>query len=779
MTDAGNVNAAPRTLMLGKGWFPDQLGGLDRYYRDLLEHLPEASGVVVGGDRSTPARVAGICGHERPLPRRLLAVWRAAQRMASEIDVVDAHFALYALAPVRLGRLREKPVVVHFQGPWADECMSAGDASRLRWRARRALERAVYRRADEVVVLTSAFRQVLVERYRLAPWHVTVVAPGVDLDHFSPGPVEDARDAFELAPDAFVAVCVRRLVPRMGIEILLDAWSDLVADMPAGSTLLIAGDGPLREPLSRRTAATGAKHSVRLLGRVSDEQLVQLYRAADIAVVPTLQHEGFGLVVIEAAACGTPSIVTSVGGLPEAIAGLDASLIVPPNDREALRERLLGSRHERPSRASTRAFAERFDWTAVAERHRAIARRAARSNVTRRASEAAASSSGDDRVKVVYLDHVAQLSGGEIALLRLLPHLDRVNPHVILAEDGPLVGRLHLAGISTEVLPFADAARDLRKGDVRGGGVSPAVAAATAAYIVKLAARLRALAPDIVHTNSLKAGLYGSLAARLAGIPLIWHVRDRIAEDYLPRPAVTLIRQMVMRLPNAVVANSRSTLDTLAGPRNPVVLYSVLPEVLSDVPIRRRNTNGSLTFGVVGRLAPWKGQDFFLRAFAQAFPDGQERAVVIGGALFGEDDYAETLPALARTLGIAERVELRGHRPDVWDELSRLDVLVHASVTPEPFGQVVLEGMAAGVPVIAAGAGGPAELLEHDVTGVLYEPRQVTELAGAMQRMRDPQLRERLSAAARDGLGPYTPAAVACQLQSLYAAVVDRRRAPR
>jgi glycosyltransferase involved in cell wall biosynthesis len=175
-------------------------------------------------------------------------------------------------------------------------------------------------------------------------------------------------------------------------------------------------------------------------------------------------------------------------------------------------------------------------------------------------------------------------------------------------------------------------------------------------------------------------------------------------------------------------------------------------------------------------LAPWKGQDFFLRAFAQAFPDSQERAVVVGGALFGEDDYAQTLPELARTLGIAERVDLRGHRTDVWDELSRLDVLVHASVTPEPFGQVVLEGMAAGVPVIAANAGGPAEMLEHDVTGVLYEPMQVAELAGAMQRMRDPQLRDRLSAAARDGLAPYTPATVARQLQNLYAAVVARRR---
>jgi glycosyltransferase involved in cell wall biosynthesis len=257
---------------------------------------------------------------------------------------------------------------------------------------------------------------------------------------------------------------------------------------------------------------------------------------------------------------------------------------------------------------------------------------------------------------------------------------------------------------------------------------------------------------------------------------VIWHVRDRIADDYLPRPAVKLVRRMTRHLATAVVANSRSTLDTLAAPSNPVVIYSVLPEVLSEVPRRARSTGGPLTFGIVGRLAPWKGQDLFLRAFAQTFPDGDERAVIVGGVLFGEDEYAQSLPALATRLGVAERVELRGHRHDVWEELSQIDVLVHASVTPEPFGQVILEGMAAGVPVIAARAGGPAEILRHDVTGVLYKQGDVGALAAAMQRMQDPALRERLVANARAGLGRYAPPIVAGELQDLYETVAARQQ---
>jgi glycosyltransferase involved in cell wall biosynthesis len=760
------ANGAPRPLMLGKGWFPDQLGGLDRYYRDLLDHLPEASGIVIGtaAREQESSRVTAVSEHDRPLAPRLLAYWRAAQRAADDADVVDAHFALYALAPVWLGRLRSKPVVLHFHGPWAEESVAGGDPSGIRHAARLLLERLTYRRAAETIVLTSAFRQVLVQRYGVRPWNVSVEPPGVDLDRFSPGAMATARAEQGLEPDAFVAVTVRRLVARMGLDVLLDAWSQAIDDLPPGSTLLIVGDGPLRGGLAAIAAERGIGDSVRLLGRVSDHKLVTLYRAADVAVVPTTEHEGFGLVVIEAAACGTPSIVTAVGGLPEAIAGLDASLILAPGDAAVLRDRLLRARIDRPTRAATRAYAERFGWSTVAERHRAIVRRAATRSDT------------DARLKVVYLDHVARLSGGEIALLRLLPHLDRVKPHVVLAEDGPLVGRLHLAGISTEVLPMRDSARQLHKDDVHRRGLSPPIAVTTAAYVVRLAARLRALRPDLVHTNSLKAGVYGSLAAKLAGIPLIWHVRDRIAEDYLPRPAVRLVRNMSQNLATAVVANSRSTMETLAAPSKPVVIYSVLPEVLSEVPRRRRTRRGPLTFGIIGRLAPWKGQDLFLRAFARAFADGEERAAVIGGALFGEDEYADSLLGLAAMLRIAQRVEFRGYRPDVWDELSTIDVLVHASLTPEPFGQVILEGMAAGVPVIASRAGGPAEILTHDVTGVLYPLADIDGLVRSMRRMLDSRLRERLSAAARASLGPYSPPVVAGQLQELYARVAARSR---
>ncbi len=429
----------------------------------------------------------------------------------------------------------------------------------------------------------------------------------------------------------------------------------------------------------------------------------------------------------------------------------------------------------------------------------------------------------DERLRVVYLDHVARLSGAEIALMRLLTHFQKVNPHVILGEDGPLADRLQKAGVSIEVLPIAPSARDLRRDTVRLGTSTPVAALHTLTYVARLALRLRTLRADLVHTNSLKAGVYGGLAAKAAGVPVVWHVRDRIAEDYIPSSAVRLVRALIRRLADGVIANSTATLQTLPADVRGGGLSWVIPASVEPPPdlhhVLRSPDSGpipegtnepraadvrtayrphgsphpadsprslhppksppkssdpsAITFGMLGRIAPWKGQDLFLRAFAAAFPAGDERAVVVGTAMFGEEDHERGLHALARSLGIAERVEFRGFREDVWPELASFDVLVHASVIPEPFGTVVLEGMAAGLAVIAADEGGPASMIADGQTGRLFASRELDSLAAAMRALRDdPHGRERLGAAARGAVADYHPDAVAQRLEQVYECVL-------
>lgn len=380
------------------------------------------------------------------------------------------------------------------------------------------------------------------------------------------------------------------------------------------------------------------------------------------------------------------------------------------------------------------------------------------------------------RPRVVILNSVARLSGAELALLRtapaLLPHVDLT---VVLAEDGPLVPKLQEAGVDVRLLRLADSVRTAKRDQVTATGLGPRTAWLLAVHIWRIRRLLRSERADVVHCNNLKSSLYGGLAGRLAGVPVVWHLRDRIADDYLPRPAVVLVRLLARVLPSAIIANSNATLQTVPPRRRSSVLGSpIVPDSVESRPHVDRENDGQLVVGMVGRLSPWKGQDVFLRAFAEAFPDGYPaQARLVGSAMFGEDHVEGELRALCRDLGISDRVEFRGFREDVWAELSQFDIAVHASTSPEPFGQVVLEAMAAGVPVVAADEGGPAEVVTPDVDGLLFAPRDPHALAQALRRLVDePGLAGRLAEAGPRTASAYSPERTAEGVLEAYRSVL-------
>jgi glycosyltransferase involved in cell wall biosynthesis len=295
---------------------------------------------------------------------------------------------------------------------------------------------------------------------------------------------------------------------------------------------------------------------------------------------------------------------------------------------------------------------------------------------------------------------------------------------------------------------------------------------------VRLARRLRRLRPDLVHANSLKALLYGGVAGRLAHVPVVWHVRDRIAPDYLPAGGVRLVGTLARALPSAVIANSHETLARLhaaSGDRTRRLPHAVVYDPLDRRPVPGRGRGGPLRVGMLGRIAPWKGQDIFLDAFARAFERGEERARIVGAPLFGEERYHESLHRLVDELGLQARVEFAGFREDVYAELAQLDVLVHASRLPEPLGQVVQEGMRAGVPVVAAAAGGPAELIADGRSGFLFPPGDVQALAARLASLAaDPDLRARVAAGAVARAEDFEPERIAPQVLDLYRVVHAR-----
>jgi glycosyltransferase involved in cell wall biosynthesis len=767
--------AEPSLLILGDAFEAGAAGGAARVVSELhrsLRPLTDVRTLALGElpEQADGVRIVGNAA--APLVRRLLGFAVAAARDARAADVVDCHFALYVALPLLTGRFRQNAFVSHFHGPWAEESRAAGERG-ARLRAKRALERAVYRRASHLVVHSQAFRRLLVEGYGVRPWDVHVVPPGVDLEHFSPGDRRAARARLDIPASGQVVASVRRLVPRMGLGHLLDACARIEQERRDRLVVLIGGEGPERPHLEAKAAGLGLADRVRFLGRLSEEELPDVYRAADLCVVPSLELEGFGLVVLEALACGTPVIASDVGGLAEALGDLDPSLIVPSGDVGRLARRIeqaLVHPESVPDGRRCRRRAARFSWPASAERH---------VEIYRRAHAAKLGVAPPRRPRIVFLDHCALLSGAELALERLLRALGAsVEPHVVLGEEGPLLARLASAGISVEVLPAPRAMRETRRDRIGARLLPGPELAQTAAYTVALARRLRRLRPDLVHANSLKALLYGGLAARLAHVPVVWHVHDRIADDYLSRAGVRLVGSAARFLPGAVIANSNETLERLHAAANGATRrlpHAVIRYPVDLRPLPRAGHGGPLRVGMVGRIAPWKGQDVFLHAFARAFARGEERARIVGAPLFGEQRYDEGLRHLVSRLGIAERVDFAGFTEDIAGELARLDVLVHASRLPEPLGQVVPEGMRAGLPVVAADAGGPAELIAAGETGFLFPPGDVGALAETLTTLAgDAPLRARVGEAAALSSRAFDPERIAPQVLDLYESVIGR-----
>lgn len=369
---------------------------------------------------------------------------------------------------------------------------------------------------------------------------------------------------------------------------------------------------------------------------------------------------------------------------------------------------------------------------------------------------------------VVFFSHSAQLAGGEIAMVRLAAGLRRYRARVVLGEDGPIASLCARSGIPVEVLPVPGELRSLDRGTslrdprVRRGST------ADARYVARLGHLLRAGRPALLHANSLKAGLLGGVAARLTGLPMAWHVRDRIHPDYLPHTHVRLVRAAIRGLATVALANSHATRDTIPGRVPTTVVPSPIEPALLSLPPPPEDREG-LVFLALGRLSPWKGQHLFLEAFARAFPTGPEQAVIAGGPLFGEERYTTLLRQLAAERGIAERVTWTGHLDDVTPVLAAADVVVHTSVIPEPFGLTVVEGMAAGRPVVAQAAGGPAEVITDGADGLLSPMGDAEALATRLRRLaEDAGLRRRLSRQARRSALAFRPEAVAERVERTY-----------
>lgn len=327
-------------------------------------------------------------------------------------------------------------------------------------------------------------------------------------------------------------------------------------------------------------------------------------------------------------------------------------------------------------------------------------------------------------MKILFVDQTAKLSGGELALLDIIyPY--REEGKVILFEDGPLHLELRSRHIDTQIVNMSSSIKNVRR--------SSRIPLSSAASLIKLSRTIASEATqyDFIFANSQKAALVSVLAGKLARKPVVWYLHDILTSEHFGK-AQLMAAKYITRNSSQILVNSEATkkaLQKLTGRTKNVHLvynafckkhYTDHSTTDSRQALRKHlGLDSRPLIGVFGRLAPWKGQDVFLKALA-LMPDVQ--GVIVGSSMFGEETYAQRLEQDIQQLGLHDRVKMIGFRKDIPELMQLCDIIAHTSVAPEPFGRVIVEGMLAGKPVVATATGGPDEIIENGVTGMLYPP---------------------------------------------------------
>ena len=375
-------------------------------------------------------------------------------------------------------------------------------------------------------------------------------------------------------------------------------------------------------------------------------------------------------------------------------------------------------------------------------------------------------------MRIVFLSPSGELGGAETALLDMLAAVREARPDwrlaMIAASNGPLVSKAAAYG-DAAAMPFPNALARLGEWGARGsiltrlrlGAGLLAASAPALGYARQLRRRLFDFHPDIIHSNGLKMHLLGA-RVRPSDAKLVWHLHDYPAAR---RVTARLLTSQAQRC-DAMLANSDSVAAEarrMFGARVPV------HTIYNSVDLARFNPSGprvdldalaglpplaprGIRVGLVGTFARWKGHSVFLDALARLGDVAHVRGYIVGDSIYQTDasQYSRReLQAQAEALGLGDRVGFTGKVDDVSAVLRSLDIAVHASTEPEPFGLVIAEAMACGRPVIVSRAGGAAEIAQSGA--LFHEPGNSAELAARLSELvSDPARRTALGAQGRE-----------------------------
>ncbi|HXW03949.1 MAG TPA: glycosyltransferase family 4 protein [Vicinamibacterales bacterium] len=405
-------------------------------------------------------------------------------------------------------------------------------------------------------------------------------------------------------------------------------------------------------------------------------------------------------------------------------------------------------------------------------------------------------------MRVAFLSVSDQLGGSEVALLQMIRGVRRERPSwtplVVLPGRGPLLAEVERAGGEGIVLAMPAplvrigesammGARARLRARIGFGLRLAGVAGSLPRYLRQLTRLLRSRQPHLLHTNGLKAHVLGTRAA--AGIPIVWHLHEYIRH----RPITRRLLRRQARGCSLILTNSRSVADDVRSVVGEGVSIRVLHNAVdlgaldSSGPVADLDTLAGIApgspppvrIGLVASFGRWKGHDVFLRALAMLPPHLPVRGYLIGSPLYdtaGSQRSPTELQELVRQIGLAGRVGLTGYvaAPEA---MRALDVMVHASTQPEPFGLVIAEAMACGRAVVTSGLGGASELIVPGQDALTHEAGDAASLAAVLERLvRDPSLRAALGRRAQEAArARFDPGGFARSLVEAYEGIAGER----
>ncbi|HEX4029452.1 MAG TPA: glycosyltransferase family 4 protein [Terracidiphilus sp.] len=342
------------------------------------------------------------------------------------------------------------------------------------------------------------------------------------------------------------------------------------------------------------------------------------------------------------------------------------------------------------------------------------------------------------KIRILYINHTGQVSGAERVLIDTLRVLDRKHyePIVMCPLQGNLVEEIFATGAEWLPIPSIRARFSWRPDRV----LRSLASILSAVWILRK--QIRALGPDLIHANSVRAGLVASLAATGTRTPVIWHVHDTLPQH----PLSTALRMFVLIARNTqLIAVSRQTARCFVGHfplaakahtiHNGVDLSRFTAERSERRTYRDELGIAQEEFLVcaVGQICARKGLLELLDAFRQVHSQAPRmHLAIVGRVVFRhEEDYLQALHEAAKSWAIEDRVHFCGERRNVSAVLHGSDLLVLSS-RDEPFGLVLIEAMACGTPVLATRVGGIPEIVVDAENGWLVEPGNTPALAAKL-----------------------------------------------